>query len=141
MTMNSDTSLDAQAVSVLGSVGLGGDDFAVALLEQSNDCVKILSMDGRLEFMNCNGMAAMEIDAPELVIGKLWWDLWPASSREFVKQNFLEAVQGRETGFEAECPTAKGSHRRWIVSLRPLSAPDGQVVSVLSTSRDVTGAN
>lgn len=138
MTSTTHAFSDARAVSTLGSVGLSGNDFAIALLEQSQDCIKILSMDGRLEFMNCNGMAAMEIERPEIAIGKLWWELWPEPSQDFVRQNFFEAAQGRETSFEAECPTAKGSPRRWVVKSRPLLEPNGQIVSVLSTSRDIT---
>lgn len=136
--VNSESHRDAIAVSVVNSVGLSVGDLAIAMLEQSRDCIKLLSVDGHLEFMNCNGRAAMEIDHPEMVIGKLWWELWPESAQEFVRQKFGEALQGRETEFEAECPTAKGAMRRWVVNLRPLSAKAGPIVSILSTSRDIT---
>lgn len=139
MTVNSYPSCDAVAIRVAGSVGLSGSELAVAMLEQSPDCIKMLSIDGHLDFINCNGLDAMEIDQPELVIGKLWWELWPESIQWFIKQQFREALQGHETSFEAECPTAKGEPRKWVVNLRPLVASAGAVVSILSTSRDVTG--
>ncbi|WP_284053662.1 PAS domain-containing protein [Stakelama marina] len=135
------TSADAHAISVMGSVGLDGNDLVIALLEQSDDCIKILSIDGHLDFMNCNGLKAMEIDFPELVLGKLWWKLWPSQSQDFVKQCFLKAARGEEARFEADCPTAKGTPHRWNVHLKPLTAREGTVVSVLSTSRMVTGAS
>ena len=141
MSLKSDHSSDAAAIAVADSVGLSGNELAIAMLEQSQDCIKILSIDGHLEFMNCNGLAAMEIDRSELVIGKLWWELWPEPSQGFVRDKFRKAANGQEIGFKAECPTAKGSPRRWVVNMRPLFAPDGPVVSILAVSRDTTGDN
>lgn len=138
MNVNSNTSFDALAISEVHSVGLSGSDLAIAILEQSPDCIKMLSLDGHLNFINCNGLEAMEIDRPDSVIGKHWWDLWPKPVQGFVKQKFCEALKGHETSFEAECPTAKGTKRKWVVNLRPLVAAAGPVVCILSTSRDVT---
>ncbi|WP_232343377.1 PAS domain-containing protein [Novosphingopyxis sp. YJ-S2-01] len=138
MKQKRDMSPEAVAITIAGSVGLSGNDLAVGLLEKSKDCVKLLSIDGHLDFMNCNGLLALEIDDTADVIGRLWWDLWPEPSRPFVEARFRIAAQGGEAEFEADCPTAKGALRRWSVNLRPLCAASGQVVSVLCTSRDVT---
>ena len=132
---------EAVAITIAGSVGLSGNDLAVGLLEQSKDCVKLLSIDGHLDFMNCNGLDAMEIEHSDSVIGRLWWELWPEPSRSFVARNFQSAAQGTESNFEADCPTAKGAPRRWSVNLRPLFSSAGPVVSVLCTSRDVTASD
>lgn len=128
------------AIEVTSKVGLDGDDLVVALLEQSDDCIKILDVEGRLQFMNCGGQRAMEIDDPAMVMGKLWWDLWPADSRNLLYNVFNSALSGHAPNFEADCPTAKGTPRRWMVSLKPMTAADGRVASVLATSRDVTKA-
>lgn len=40
-----------------------------SVLDQSVDCVKILGLDGRLEYMNFNGQCAMEIDDLSAIIG------------------------------------------------------------------------
>lgn len=136
--MNLKKEHDANAISIVASVGLSGDDLAVAMLNQSDDCIKLLNIDGRLEFMNCNGLDAMEIAQPDMVLGKFWWELWPKQSRTFVERKFLEAARGEESSFEADCPTAMGTHRRWSVNLRPICARTGLVVSVLCISRDIT---
>ncbi len=83
---------DADSLSTVRSVGLNGDDLALCLLEQSEDCVKILSIDGTLDFMSCNGLGAMEIDDPSRVLGQLWWTLWPDNSRAMVEDNFKNAL-------------------------------------------------
>ncbi len=131
-------STDTAAIAVSNAVGLGAQDLAVALLEQSDDCIKILGVAGHLEFMNCAGLRAMEIDSPTQFIGKLWWDLWPAQSRERICEEFKLAAAGSIRVFVADCPTAKGSARRWSVNLKPLVARAGPVVSILCTSRDIT---
>lgn len=130
-------SLDANSITVVNAVGLNGDDLAISLLEQSDDCIKLLSMDGHLEFMNCGGLGAMEIDRPERVLGKLWWDLWPLESQGYVREQFRKAMLGDPVTFEASCPTFNGTPRRWSVSLKPMLARDGPVVSVLATSRQI----
>ena len=128
---------EASSLAVVDAVGLKGSDLALSLLEQSEDCIKLLSVDGNLEFMNCGGLGAMEIDRPEMVLGKLWWALWPAESQSFVRDQFQSVLQGRTVAFEAHCPTAKGNERFWSVNLKPLCARDGPVVSVLATSREL----
>ena len=128
---------DADSLSTVRSIGLNGDDLALCLLEQSEDCVKILSIDGTLDFMSCNGLSAMEIDDPSRVLGQAWWSLWPDHSRAMVEDNFKNAIGGRTVTFEASCPTAKGNPRHWSVNLKPMIARDGLVVSVLATSREI----
>ena len=130
-------SLDARSLEVVSKVGLDSSDLAISLLEQSQDCVKILSVDGRLDFMNCNGMDAMEIDDPDQVLGQLWWHLWPDHAQVMVKNKFHAARNGRTVQFEASCPTVKGNPRRWSVNLKPMLAAAGPVVLVLATSREI----
>lgn len=133
-------STDARSLEVVSQVGLDSSDLALCLLEQSPDCVKILSIDGTLDFMNCNGLEAMEIDEPEKVLGQLWWHLWPDHSQAMVEANFRSSLGGRTVEFQAFCPTAKGNPRRWSVNLKPMIARDGLVVSVLATSREIASA-
>lgn len=129
---------DRNAIDHAEAVGVTGADLAVALLEQSKDCIKMISVDGNVDFINCNGLKAMEIDDPEILKGKLWWELWPEPSRPYVEGKFRESLGGRETTFEGECPTAKGVLKRWALNLRPLGSLGGPVVAVLCTSRDIT---
>lgn len=129
---------EQEALQVTAAVGLSGEDLALALLEQSEDCVKILDVEGSVTYMNCAGLEAMEIGEAKNVLGKIWWDLWPSSSRHRVRSIFEATLDGDRQRFEAECPTMLGSPRRWQVDLKPLMSSNGTVVSILVKSRDVT---
>ena len=114
------------------------DSVLAGWLGQTTDCVKILGMTGTLDFMNCNGMRAMEIDDFSMVAGKPWWELWPLEERERVHKAFDAANCGKENQFEAMCPTARGKLKRWCVKLSPMLARDGRVAGVLCTSKDIS---
>ena len=132
-----DRSPDAKAISVVHSVRLEESDLALRLIEQSEKCVKLLSIDGKLEFTNCGGMKAMEIDDPSAIYGKFWWTLWPLNAQDMVRGVFDEAIGGTTSTFEATCATARGNPRRWSVNLKPICSMAGPVVSVLATSREI----
>ncbi|MFM5917131.1 MAG: PAS domain-containing protein [Novosphingobium sp.] len=122
-----------------------GNDFAevtgnlmVTLLEQSQDCVKLVDTEGRVGFMNRNGRCSMEIDDFCTVEGAHWWDLWPEEAKGRVREAVREAAAGRESRFEAFCPTAKGTPKWWDVTVSPVRDNDGGIFQIVSFSRDVT---
>jgi PAS domain S-box-containing protein len=129
---------DSGAIDTAANSDIPAEALALAVLEQSDDCIKMLGADGSLQFMNCGGLRAMEIDEFRNVSGKLWWELWPEDSQSMVKSMFEMTCGGRETDFVAFCPTAKGQPRRWAVKLKPMISRDGRVAGVLCTSRDIT---
>ena len=110
------------------------------MLQQSQDCVKILSVDGALDFMNDNGKRIMEIDSFELIVGSPWWTLWPDESQLTISDAVTRALDGEDSRFEAFCPTAKGTPRWWDVMVSPIRDDRGNITHILSTSRDVTAA-
>ncbi|MCA0902279.1 MULTISPECIES: PAS domain-containing protein [Qipengyuania] len=130
---------EVEAMRMACAAGLTGGNLALALLEQSEDCIKLLTLQGELDYMNCGGLRAMEISDFGEVKGQPWWSLWPQEHRDLVRESFNRAVSGHERHFTADCPTAAGTPRRWSVHLKPLVAPAGPVVAVLCTSRDITG--
>lgn len=131
-------SREIAAVRLIEEIGVGSDSLALAVLEQSDDCIKILSRDGELDYMNCGGVSAMQLTDFNAVSGKLWWELWPEESRRMVRQMFQRSLTGREVEFEATCPTAQGLPKRWSVKLKPMLTPDFRVTGVLCTSREIS---
>jgi signal transduction histidine kinase len=107
------------------------------VLNGSTDCIKILRLDGTLEFMNANGICLMEIDDFAPLKGKPWASLWPEESRHLLVDAIDNARQGRHSRFEALCPTAKGTPKYWDVSVSPVNEPGGAEWFV-SISRDIT---
>jgi PAS domain S-box-containing protein len=110
-----------------------------AVLDQSPDCIKILSTDGTLDYMNRNGQCAMEIDDFSQVAGQPWPALWPTDNRDLIEEALQKAAQGQPAHLVAECPTAKGNHRWWDVSVTGFTTDSGQK-GFISISRDVTDA-
>lgn len=111
----------------------------LAILDQSPDCIKILSADGRLDYMNRNGQCTMEIEDFCAVAGARWSDLWPAQAKALVEDSLVRARQGEAVQFRADCPTAKGTWRYWDVSVTWFDAEDGSE-GYISISRDITDA-
>ncbi len=125
---------------IFGMLKGSSDGFALAYLRSSPDCVKLLSTDGRINFMSENGMCAMQIDAFESIKGAHWWTLWPEELRETLQRAVKDAAGGESVGFDGACPTAKGEPRQWSVTVSPVRAGDGSITSLLAVSRDVTSA-
>lgn len=109
-----------------------------AILDQSADCIKVISKQGTVDYMNRNGQCAMEIDDFCAIAGQSWSALWPEDSRPLIELSMEKARNGESSRFEACCPTAKGSPRWWDVSVSPLRRPDGELDGFIATSRDVT---
>jgi PAS domain S-box-containing protein len=112
--------------------------FNKIMLESSPDCLKILDVEGRLQFMNFNGLCQMEIEDFSLFKNQVWWELWGEENKNLVKQSVETALQGKASEFSAFCPTAKGNPRWWHVTVTPVGSPTNGIYQLLSVSRDIT---
>lgn len=114
------------------------NDMRSAILDQSADCIKVIGPEGSLDFMNRNGRCAMGIDDFALVAGKNWWDLWPEESQPLIRDAIDAARDGRNSRFQAFCPTGKGEPKWWDVSVAPLRDETGALKGLISVSRDIS---
>lgn len=122
----------------VGGFGAHSRDMLATVLDQSEDCVKILDPEGRVQFMNRNGRCSMEIDDFCAVAGQAWETLWPEEAAVDVRASVASALDGRSSRFEAFCPTAKGTPKWWDIQVSPVRGEGGVVLAILSVSRDVT---
>jgi diguanylate cyclase (GGDEF)-like protein/PAS domain S-box-containing protein len=109
-----------------------------SVLETSQDCIKIIDLDGRVELMNGPGLCAMEIENFDSVRGGAWVDFWPIEDRGLVETAFLSAIEGKATRFSAMCPTAAGTRKWWDVMVAPMLDERDGVSKILAISRDIT---
>jgi PAS domain S-box-containing protein len=109
-----------------------------SVLNQSVDCVKLITLDGQIAWMNRNGLCAMEIDDPSAVIGADWASLWPEESQPRVRDSLPVAAGGTPVRFRAFCLTMKGTDRWWDVMVSAVRDPQGRHNGYLAISRDVT---
>jgi PAS domain S-box-containing protein len=112
-----------------------------ALLSQSGDCIKLVDPDGRLVFVNQNGVALLGLTSSSDVIGKPWWELWPVEARDRVRQAAVQAASGETAHFRGMCKTAKGVSKWWDVRVVPVTSPKDGGRVLLVISRDITEAN
>ena len=109
-----------------------------SMLEASPDCIKLLSLDGKIEFMNGPGLRAMEIDDFAMIEGEPWCALWPGIGKAEAVDAVHKAGLGETARFNAFRPTAHGSYRWWDVVVSPILGSRGKVKQILAISRDTT---
>lgn len=126
-----------------GSLLVGSDVMdavLTSLLDNSRDCIKLLDLQGRLLYINGTGLAVRQITGAEDVLGRHWWELWPASAEASVREATIEASSGKTFDFRGFCPTVRGTPKWWDVRASPVTDPSGKVVRILVVSKDVTDA-
>lgn len=114
------------------------ESYFAAVAEASPDVMRILELDGTVEFMSARGLQLLEIDSFDRNHRRLWPELWPAEARPAMREAMEAARQGRVGRFRAFCPTAKGKPRWWDSTVSPVRNDKGEVVRLLATSRDVS---
>jgi diguanylate cyclase (GGDEF)-like protein/PAS domain S-box-containing protein len=109
-----------------------------SMLEASADCIKLLSCDGVIEFMNGPGLRAMEIEDFGTIESKPWCSLWPEDGAILARDAIIRASAGETARFNAYRPTAHGQSRWWDVVVTPVFCEGGRVKQLLAVSRDTT---
>lgn len=112
-------------------------DSIAAVFDDATDCVKLISRDGRVLWMNRGGLCAMEISDFTAVRGAEWASFWPdgeaARLRDYLSEHRTDSLH-----FTAQCATARGTQKWWDVSIVPISTPQGQHGGYIASSRDAT---
>ncbi len=114
------------------------EEFTRRILASSADCIKVLDLDARLEFMTEGGMCVMEIDDFGAVEGLCWPEFWKGEAQALAREAVDEAKRGGTGRFQGFATTFKGTPRWWDVIVTAIAGPDGSPEKLLSISRDVT---
>lgn len=112
--------------------------FNRTILESSPDCLKVLDIKGRIQYMNFNGLCQMEIDDFSTIKGCNWCTLWGSENDSLVKGAIDKALTGETVQFTAFCETAKGTPKWWDVMVSPVGKPGRPVEQIISVARDIT---
>jgi PAS domain S-box-containing protein len=112
--------------------------FARTVLESSPDCLKILGLDGTLEYLNHNGVCLLELNDCGAVVGEKWETLWPDGQRPAIREAVAAAREGSSVRFASVAPTPKGTPKVWDVAITPIPGPDGRPAKLIASSRDIT---
>lgn len=108
------------------------------IIETQPECVKLLSANGSLLQMNPAGLAMIEADSENQVIGhSIQHIILPEHRAAFVAL-IRQVFKGESGNFEFEICGLKGTHRWLETHAVPLRDTHGTITALLSITRDIT---
>ena len=113
-------------------------EFGSTIIDNSPDCIKIISTQGTLESINLGGCNLLEIEHVNDFLHRRWLDFWKGDYHHMAERAVQDALHGRTSRFEGQAPTAKGHMRWWDVTITPIFNSEGKVAQLLGISRDIT---
>jgi PAS domain S-box-containing protein len=114
------------------------EEFKNQILRSSADCVKVLDLEGRIQFMNEAGQSLLEISDLAPLIDTSWPDFWQGDDRTAARAALATARAGEIGKFIGFCPTRNGIPKWWDVQVTPMVDAHNIPVRLLAISRDIT---
>lgn len=108
------------------------------ILENSNDCIKVLTLNSEILYISPGGLCLLEIDPPTSVLNTDWICFWQGEDQENAKAAIATAKAGNIGQFQGSCPTRKGKQKWWDSIITPIRDASGQVTQLVAISRDIT---
>lgn len=108
-----------------------------SMIEASPDCVSLLDLDGRIQFVNKATLAALQLETNASLLGQPWGDTFPLSVRGPARVALSHAKAGRHGHFSASQPSKLGSIW-WDVVLAPVGTGSEGQTGILAIARDIT---
>jgi PAS domain S-box-containing protein len=108
------------------------------ILDSTYDCIKVLTPEAQLLYMNPGGQLQMGICDFSRFANCQWIEFWDGDDRKAAKQALAIAKVGGVSQFEGFCPTMDGRPKWWEVQVSPILDAEGNVERLLSVSHDIT---
>ncbi|PUA41547.1 hybrid sensor histidine kinase/response regulator [Pseudomonas protegens] len=108
------------------------------VLASSNDCIKVLDLDGRLSFMSEGGRRVMEVSDFNAIVGCPWPDFWQGQGNLEARAAIAAAQAGESARFQGAANTLAGTARWWDVQVTPMFDASGRPEKILCISRDIS---
>src|SRR6185312_3224880 len=108
------------------------------IAESTGDCVKILDLDGRIIYINPEGLRQLELDDASSLLNQLLVAPLAVESREAAARAIDVARSGGTGRFQCMIRTGSGASRWFDIAVTPITDAQGSVVQLLAISRDVT---
>lgn len=107
-------------------------------VEASADSIKLLSLDGKIRYVNRSGMERLSDEHRGSAIGADWVSLWSDDVTPQIKIALQAAVNGQQSDFEVQCVMPHGVTQYFHISTIPLCDENGIATSILAVNRDIT---
>jgi PAS domain S-box-containing protein len=114
------------------------EGFLQGILDSVSDCIEVLDSEGCIQFMNRDGLRAMEIDDFDQVRGANWAEEHCGDQIEAAKAAIAVAKAGGVGRFETCAPTLKGHALWWDVAVTPIADGVTSRAMLLAISRDIS---
>ncbi len=108
------------------------------IIETEPECVKLLDLDGTVLTMNAAGLAMIEADSSQDILGKDVEQLVTPQFRPAFRELITRAGRGETGLLEMEIRGFKGGHRWLETHAVPLRGAAGVITGVLGVTRDIT---
>lgn len=108
------------------------------ILDSSNDCIKVLTLNSEIVYISPGGLCLLEIDDPTSILNTIWVDCWQGEDYENAQAAIAAATLGNIGQFQGYLATAKGTPKWWDSRITPVRDASGQVVQLVAISRDIT---
>jgi len=109
------------------------------VLQHTGDCVKVLALDGRLIYINSEGLRTLEIPDAGDVLNRSLTSFFEGEIRQAAELAVAEARRGGRGRFQYSMRTMSSGALRWFDAVvTPITDENGEVVQLLALSRDIT---
>jgi PAS domain S-box-containing protein len=114
------------------------EEFTRRVLESTQDCIKVIDLEGYIIYMNDGGQSLMEIDNFASIVNTKWSDMWQGREAQSAQAAIDIAKAGGVGRFEGYCATAKSTPKCWEVVVTQIQDAVGNTVQLLAVSHDIT---
>ncbi|MFB2970168.1 PAS domain S-box protein [Aerosakkonema sp. BLCC-F183] len=111
---------------------------ALQILDSSDDCIKVLDLEGQILFMSRRGQVLLGIQDITSFLNTSWIEFWQGADRLAAIEAIARAAAGEVCTFQGYCPALSGESKWWDSKISPMRGADGQVERLLCISRDIT---
>ncbi|MEO8143984.1 MAG: ATP-binding protein, partial [Betaproteobacteria bacterium] len=114
------------------------EEYNRSIVDSSSDCLKVLSLDGRLLDMAAPGRRLMCVDDFAAIRNANWIEFWQGEDRAAAEGALATGRAGGTSRFSGFCPKLDGTPAWWEVVISPILGTDGKPERLLGVSREVT---
>jgi PAS domain S-box-containing protein len=108
------------------------------ILDSSDDCIKMLDLEGRILFISQGGQALLCIQDVTPFLHTSWIEFWEGADQQAAIAAIVKAKAGEVCTFQGYRPTLTGEPKWWDCKLSPIRNAEGQIERLLCISRDIT---
>jgi PAS domain S-box-containing protein len=108
------------------------------LLRDHTDCAVLLDVHGRISLLSRGTLDVLHPTPEETIIGKYWWEMWPAVTQKTLQEAVMRGLAGHITQYWASYEETDGSTTHWDIRLSPVQDDAQAVISVIAVSRQLT---